>query len=102
MTRIESLPGVLDDLDRVFDHLHAHAVSDATSHIANIISALDILAMHPRIGRPFGAAMGHERRELVIGRGVRGYVALYQYAEELDTVFVLALRAQREAGYKSR
>jgi hypothetical protein len=29
----------------------------------------------------------------------RGYVALYRYVPELDTVFVLAIRGQRKAGY---
>jgi len=29
----------------------------------------------------------------------RGYVALYRYIEQADTVFVLAIRSQREAGY---
>jgi hypothetical protein len=29
----------------------------------------------------------------------RGYVALYRYVEQADTVFVLAIRSQREAGY---
>ena len=38
-------------------------------------------------------------RELVIGRSSRGYVALYTYLEVMDTVFVLAIRSQREAGY---
>ncbi|MGH8579450.1 MAG: type II toxin-antitoxin system RelE/ParE family toxin, partial [Gammaproteobacteria bacterium] len=38
-------------------------------------------------------------RELVIGRSARGYVALYRYIEQIDTVFVLAIRSQREAGY---
>jgi toxin ParE1/3/4 len=38
------------------------------------------------------------RVELVIGRGSRGYVALYRYVPEIDTVFVLAVRSQREAG----
>ena len=39
------------------------------------------------------------KRELVIGRGSRGYLALYRYVAEIDTVFVLALRSQRETGY---
>jgi hypothetical protein len=34
------------------------------------------------------------KRELVIGRAKRGYVAA------IDTVFVLALRVQRESGYE--
>ena len=36
---------------------------------------------------------------LGIGRRAHGYVALYRYAEKIDTVFVLALRSQCEAGY---
>ena len=47
------------------------------------------------IGRP----ARRELRELVIGRRSRGYVALYRYVAEMDTVFVLAIRGQREAGY---
>lgn len=29
-------------------------------------------------------------------------VALYRYAHEIDTVFVLAIRSRREAGYSER
>jgi len=36
---------------------------------------------------------------LVIGRDATGYVALYRYLSEFDTVLILAIRAQREAGY---
>ena len=28
-----------------------------------------------------------------------GYVALYRYVVEIDTVFILAVRSQQEAGY---
>jgi toxin ParE1/3/4 len=35
----------------------------------------------------------------VIGRGARGYVALYRHVAEIDTVFILAIRGQKEAGY---
>ena len=38
--------------------------------------------------------------ELVIGQDSRGYVALYRYVSAIDTVFVLAIRSQRELGYK--
>ena len=37
--------------------------------------------------------------ELVIGRRTHGYIALYRYVAVIDTVFVLAIRSQREAGY---
>jgi len=37
-------------------------------------------------------------RELVIGTGVCGYIALYVYDPERDAVFVVAARSQKEAG----
>ncbi len=96
VTRIELLPGVGDDLDSILDFLHAHDVEGAASRPQEIIQAMDVLAHNPLIGRP--ASDG--KRELVIGRQASGYVALYRYAEEINTVFVLALRSQREAGYR--
>jgi toxin ParE1/3/4 len=30
----------------------------------------------------------------------RGYIALYRFVADIDAVFVLALRSQREFGYK--
>lgn len=60
-----------------------------------IVSAMDVLVENPRIGRP----VEEGRRELIIGQGAYGYVALYAYIEEVDTVLVLALRSQREAAY---
>jgi toxin ParE1/3/4 len=96
MTRIELLPEVGDDLDRILDYLGGHDVQDAPSRLNEIIQALDVLTQNPLIGRP--SADG--KRELVIGRESHGYVALYRYLEEIDTIFVLALRGQREAGFK--
>jgi toxin ParE1/3/4 len=95
MSRIELAPEVGDDLDRILEHLFAHQVADAASRIADIIGAIDVLERNPLIGRPVRADL----RELVIGRRARGYVALYRYVAELDTVFVLAIRGQKEAGY---
>ncbi len=96
MARIELLPDVFEDLDRIFDYLAQHDIDGAPGRIAEILAAIDVLARNPQIGRP----ARDERRELVIGSGSRGYVALYLYVPELDAVFVLALRAQKEAGYK--
>jgi plasmid stabilization system protein ParE len=55
-----------------------------------------LLAHSPLIGRKVKGG----KRELVVGQGSRGYVALYRYVPDIDTVFVLAVRNQREAGYK--
>ena len=95
MSRIELAPEVGDDLDRIFDHLAQHNVDDAPSRIQEIIQAIAVLDQNPLIGR----SVRKDKRELVIGRRSRGYVALYGYVAEIDTVFVLALRNQREAGY---
>ena len=95
MARIELAPELTDDFDRILDHLVAHEVAEAALRIRDVIRAIDILEQNPLIGRLAKADL----RELVIGRGARGYVALYRYVEELDTVFVLAIRGQKESGF---
>lgn len=95
LTRIELAPELAHDFDRILDHLLEHAIADAGARAEDIVSAIDVLGRNPLIGRP----AKDDLRELVIGRGARGYVALYRYAEALDTVFVLAIRGQRESGF---
>jgi toxin ParE1/3/4 len=95
MSRIELAPEVGDDLDRILEFVLSHEGAEAPARIEDIIRAIDVLERNPLIGRPARADL----RELVIGRGARGYIALYRYVAELDAVFVLAIRAQREAGF---
>ena len=95
MTRIELAPDVLEDFDRFFDYFARHEIADAPARIAEILGAFEILAHSPLIGRMVRGG----KRELVIGRGSRGYVALYRYVVDIDTVFVLAVRSQREEGF---
>jgi toxin ParE1/3/4 len=83
------------DLERIATHLAAHEVDDIPERLGDIFEAIELLQRHPLIGRP----VQPPRRELVIGRGARGCVALYRYDEVEDEVIVLGLRAQREAGY---
>lgn len=95
MARVELAPEVAGDFDRILDHLNQHAVEDPAGRVLDIIEAIAVLERNPLIGRPVEAG----KRELIIGRGSRGYLALYRYVAELDTVFVLSVRSQREAGY---
>lgn len=95
MSAIELAPELAEDFERILEHLAANAAEDATSRIVDIVRAIDVLEGNPLIGRPASGNL----RELVIGRRSRGYVALYRYVDEIDTVFMLALRSQREAGY---
>ena len=56
-----------------------------------------LLETNPGIGRPL--ADHPALRELIIGFGDTGYIALYRHDVELDAVYVLAFRHQKEAGY---
>lgn len=95
MARVALAPEVLDDFDRFFDHMVRFEVEDAPARIGEIVQAMQILTHSPLIGRPVRGG----KRELLIGRGSRGYVALYRFVAGLDIVFVLAIRSQRELGY---
>lgn len=95
MPRIELAPEVIGDFDRFVNHLTEHGAEETTARIAEILDALEVLGHSPLIGRRVRGG----KRELVIGRASRGYVALYRFVARLDTVVVLAIRSQREAGY---
>ena len=85
----------LADLERLTDFLLETEPVAALDTTELIMEAVRILGNHPLVGRP----AEHDMRELVISRGRTGYVALYSYEDEHDTVLVLAIRHQREAGY---
>lgn len=62
-----------------------------------IESRFELLEREPEIGRPF-----HDDprlRELIIPFGKSGYVALYRFDAETHSVYVLAFRHQKEAGF---
>ena len=96
MSAIELAPEITQDVSRILAHLAQFEVEAAEQRVLEIVAALDILEKSPLIGRP----TANDLRELVIGHGSRGYVALYRYVSEIDTVFILAIRSQREAGYR--
>jgi addiction module RelE/StbE family toxin len=87
----------LADLERLTDFLLETEPPAALETAVLIFQAVQVLQNHPLIGRP----AEHDMRELVISRGRTGYLALYSYEEQHDTVLVLAVRHQREAGYTS-
>ena len=82
---IEFLTGFLAETDPIA----------AGNTFALIDEAIAILARHPLIGRPVGYFLG----ELLISRGKSGYVALYSFEVQEDTILILSIRHQREAGY---
>jgi toxin ParE1/3/4 len=96
--RVEFQLGTFEDLVRIREHLERSDAEAPNERIEAILDAITVLAENPYIGRP---AKGG-KRELIIGSGKHGFVALYRYAKRLDTVFVLAIRGQREARFKRR
>ncbi len=90
----------LADLERIFEFNFKRDAAAALENVAKIRTAVLILEEHPQIGRP--AERGTALRELIISHGKSGYVALYEYSQAEDLVRVVALRHQREAGYRGR
>ncbi len=95
MARLIYTERALADLERLADFL-AETDPVAASHTVDLIEeAVTVLERHPLIGREADGPL----RELVISRGRSGCVALYSFEQIHDTVLVLAIRHQREAGY---
>lgn len=95
MARIEFDARVALDVDLIARHWLLHDAPAVQERIDEIIEACSVLERHPLIGRRVEMGL----RELVIGHGSRAYVALYDHQAEADLVLVVALKAQREAGY---
>jgi plasmid stabilization system protein ParE len=85
----------IEKLAHAFEFLLAGNPTAAEAAAEAIASAVNTLAAHPLVGRRIEADL----RELVISFGVTGYIALYRFAVQEDTVRVLALRHQQEIGY---
>ncbi len=86
------------DLDRIFEFNRERDPASALEHIEIILDAVQVLARHPEIGREAGGTP--PLRELVISHGAAGYVALYEHSRVHNRILVLAIRHQREAGYR--
>jgi plasmid stabilization system protein ParE len=95
VARVEVAVRALADLERLFDFLAAEDPVRARHQLVSVRKAFELLADHPLLGRE--AEDG--RRELVLSRGRHGYVAKYRWLADEDTILILAVRHQREAGY---
>lgn len=96
MTRLRLAARIQHDVERIAEHLRQHEVDGIGARLTEMLGALQLLAQHPLIGRPVADGL----RELVIGKGSRGYAARYRYDPVKDEVRVAALRSQREAGFR--
>lgn len=97
MPRVIVTAGAVSGLERCRQFLSARNQTASRRAGQTIERQFALLETNPDIGRPFPELP--ELRELVIGFGDSGYVAVYRYDTADDTVYVLAFRHQKEAGY---
>lgn len=97
MPRVIVTAGAVAGIERCRRFLAAKNPRAADRAAQAIAKQFLILETHPNIGRP--DLDQPDFRELLIPFGDSGYVALYTQAEDRDTVYVLAFRHQKEAGY---
>ena len=81
------------DLFRLFDFLQENNPQAAFKAIETIREYIQRINHYPLIGRPFMYAEV-EYRELIIGFGSSGYIAVYRIIA--DQVYIVALRHQKE------
>jgi len=96
MPRLIWSPSALADIQRVYFFLLEKNPQAARQAIGVIRQGVNILALHPEVGRPVDV-MDPEYREWPIAFGGSGYIALYHY--DGQTAIIVAVRHQREAGY---
>lgn len=88
----------LDDLERIFEFNVEREPAGALRHVEVVRDAVTILERHPHVGRPFGGSAG--LRELIVSHGATGYVVLYEHSAAENLIRIVAVRHQREAGYR--
>lgn len=94
MRQLELAEPAVRDLERIVDFAEANEDGAGRRRVLAILRSLQVLIESPFIGRPSGRGT----RELIIGRGALGFVALYRLDEGAERVLVLGLRGRREAG----
>lgn len=96
MPQVIFAPAALRDLERLREFLRPKNPAAAERAAEAIIQGIQELGKFPHIGRPV-EELPEEYREWLIDFGDSGYIARYRL--DGDTVVVLTLRHQKEAGF---
>lgn len=97
MPQVIFAPAAIRDMQRLREFLRPNNADAARRAGAAILQGVRILGAQPRIGRPVDD-LSDEYREWLIDFGDSGYVARYRI--DGDIVTILAVRHQREVGFK--
>lgn len=95
MSRVIFAPAAIRDLERLREFLRPKNPAAADRAAKTIIQGVQALGELPRIGRPIDD-LPEQYRDWLIDFGDSGYVARYRI--DGDTVVVLTIRHQKEAG----
>ena len=96
MSRLIWSPQALLDVQRLYRFLAVKNTDAAKRAIKSVRQGVKVLGYQPGIGRTV-EDIPEEFREWLIDFGNSGYVARYRFDGE--TVTILAVRHQKEAGY---
>ena len=96
MPQVRYAPEAMRDLQRLREFLRPLNPASAKRASERIRNSLQVLGHQPHIGRPI-EEMPDEFREWVIESGDNGY--LVRYRIDTDSVTILSMRYQKEAGY---
>lgn len=96
MPRIIVTTGAARGLERCRQFLAEKSPAASKRAAQAIRKQFDLLETQPGVGRPLEDEP--DLRELIVSFGDSGYVALYHYEHQTDSVLILAFRHQKEAG----
>lgn len=97
MPQVIFAPAAVRDLERLRDFLQPKNPAAAEKAAQVIIRNVRALGELPHVGRPIDD-LPEEYRDWPIGYGDSGYIARYRIGSD-DTVVILAIRHQKEAGF---
>ena len=89
-------PTALRDLQRLYRFLSTHNTDAAQRAVKAIRQGVGVLKLQPAMGRPV-EDLPIEFREWIVDFGDSGYIVRYRLGT--DSVVVLAVRHQKEAGW---
>ena len=96
MPQVSYAPEAIRDLQRLREFLRPLNPASSKRASERIRNSLQVLGHQPHIGRPI-EELPDEFREWVIEFGDNGY--LVRYRIDADSVTILSMRHQKEAGY---
>lgn len=94
MPRIIYTAAFVDDFDRVFSFLHEKNPLAARKLAGLLSEKLELLASIPQAFTFLG-----EYRVYFLEFGSSGYAILYDYDQDADSLLLLRIRHQKEAGF---